>query len=222
MVNLIIKDILIQKKTLLFTFFYTIFVSICFYSTNPSGLGLYILAPILNTYMHIINAVNYDDKNKSEIVLNSLPLNREDVVIAKYISIFIFAIIQIIYAILIGLIGKAAGFTIYDISISLFDIGSVFASIGIFSAIFFPLYFKFGTIKMKIFNLILFMIIFMVPMNGISYVIKNPNNVFVHKFNLFINNTSSLTINSIILITGLILFMISLMISIHIYNNKEF
>ncbi|MBU3213517.1 ABC-2 transporter permease [Clostridium estertheticum] len=222
MVNLIIKDILIQKKTLLFTFFYTIVISICFYSANPSDLGLYVLAPILNTYMHIINAVNYDDKNNSEIVLNSLPLNREDVVIAKYISIFVFAIIQITYAILIGLIGKATGLSIYNVSISLFDIGSVFASIGIFSAIFFPLYFKFGAIKMRIFNTILFIIIFIVPMNGISYVIENPNNVFVHKVNLFINNTSSLTINSVVLITGLILFMISLTVSIHIYNKKEF
>ena len=85
MLNLIIKDIIIQKKTFLYVFLYSIFISFTFSTLKPSGLGLYVLCPIITTYFIITYALTYDDKNKSEIVLNSLPLRRDDIVISKYL-----------------------------------------------------------------------------------------------------------------------------------------
>ena len=222
MLNLVIKDILIQKKSLLYAFLYAIFLSITFSTLKPEGMGLYVLCPIVITYLLIYYAVNYDDKNKSEIIINSLPIKREDIVIAKYISTFIYAIIGIIYATVIALIGKYIGFSIYTMSISLLDIILVFAAVGIFASIFFPVYFKFGAIKARIFNILLFMIIFFLPVTAIDYAIKHPNNTLVQKLNYFINNTSSFTQNSLVLIIGMIFFLVSIMISIHIYNNREF
>ncbi|MGH4121341.1 MAG: ABC-2 transporter permease [Clostridium sp.] len=222
MLNLIIKDISIQKKTLLYALLYTIFASIGFSSMRPNGFGLYVLSPTVITYLFINIAVAYDDKNKSEIILNSLPLKRDDIVISKYISTFIFGIVGIICSILIGFIGKTAGLPMFTRLISLLDIVSVLTSVCIFSSIFFPVYFKFGVARMKIFTVLIFMAFFFVPTSAIDYAIKNPNNIFVHKFNYFVSNTSSLTRNSLVLILGLILFLISLMISIRIYKNKEF
>lgn len=222
MFNLIIKDIAIQKKTLLYTLLYAIFAPIAFFSMAPNGFGLYVFPPMAITYIFISFAANYDEKNKSEIVLNSLPLKRNDIVISKYISIFVFAIIGIIYAILIGFIGKATGLPMFSRSISFLDIVSVFTAVCIFSSIFFPVYFKFGYIKMNFFNVILVMLIIFVPSSVIEYATENPNNIFVIKINYFINNTSSFTHNSLALLIGLIFFFISLMISIRIYKNKEF
>ncbi|MFT5873288.1 MAG: ABC-2 type transport system permease protein [Clostridium sp.] len=222
MLNLIIKDILIQKKTFIYTLLYTIFASAFFSSLGPSGFGLYMLSPMATTYMFITLAVSYDDKNKSEIILNSLPLKREDIVISKYISIFAFAILGFIYSILIGFIGKTTGLPMFTRSISLFDIVFVLTSVCIFSSIFFPVYFKFGNIKMKFFNVILLMLIIFLPTFAIEYATKNPNNVIVQKINYFITNTSSFTQNSLAIIVGLIIFLLSLMISIRIYNKKEF
>jgi ABC-2 type transport system permease protein len=220
--NLVLKDILIQKKSLLYALLYTVFLSITFSSLKPSGVGLYVLAPIITAYMFINFAASFDEKNKSEIILNSLPLKRDDIVIAKYISIFIFAIICIIYSILIGFIGKTTGLPMYTRSISFLDIVLIFSSVCIVSSIFFPMYFKFGYTKSLIFNTMLFMVIFFLPILAIQYAGSNPNNIFVQKINSFIISTSSFTQNSLALIIGLILFLISLMISIHIYNNKEF
>ena len=107
-------------------------------------------------------------------------------------------------------------------SISLLDIVLVLTSVCIFSSIFFPVYFKFGFIKMNFFNVILVMLIVFIPTTAIEYASSNPTNILVQKITYFINNTSSLTQNSLALIIGLIFFLISLMISIHIYNNKEF
>lgn len=222
MLNLIIKDVVIQKKTILFALFYTIFASISFSSMKPDGFGLYVLAPIVVVYLFITTAVGYDEKNKSEIVLNSLPLKRDDIVISKYISIFIFVIIGIIYSILIGFVGKFTGLPMFNRSISLLDIISTLTSVCMFSSIFFPVYFKFGLVKMKVFNIVLFMLMFFLPTITVQYVIENPNNTLVQKFNYFINNTSNLMQNSLVLILGLICFLVSLLISIRIYNKKEF
>jgi len=222
MLNLVIKDILIQKKTIIFALLYAAFVLAFFSTIFPSGFGLYVMSPMIITYLYITFAVQYDDKNNSEVILNSLPLKRSDIVISKYISTFVFGSIGIICSILVDVIGKVTGLSTFIGSISLLNIVLVTSAICIFSSIFYPVYFKFGVAKMKIFTVVIFMIIFFVPMNVISYMSENPNNVFVHEFNLFINNTSSLTINSLCIIIGLIFFMVSLRISIHIYNNKEF
>jgi ABC-2 type transport system permease protein len=222
MLNLIVKDILIQKKTLLYALLYAILAPIVFSSMKPIGLGLYVLPPMAITYMFISFAVSYDEKNKSEIILNSLPIERNDIVISKYISTFVFAILGIIFSILIGFIGKTAGLSMFTRLISLMDIVLVLTSVCILSSIFFPVYFKFGYIKMNLFNVIILMLIMILPTTVFEYFTENPNNILVQNISYFINNTSSFTQNSLILLTGLILFLISLMISIRIYNSKEF
>jgi len=220
--NLIVKDILIQKKTLLYSLIYAIFASAFFSSLGPNGFGLYMLSPMAITYMFITLAVSYDDKNKSDIIINSLPLKRSEIVISKYISIFPFAILGFVYSILIGFIGKAIGLPMFTRPISVFNIVFVLTSVCIFSSIFFPVYFKIGNLRMKFFNVILLMLIILLPSSAIDYATKNPNNIFFQKISYFISNTSSFTQYSLALIIGLIFFLISLMISIRIYNNKEF
>ena len=222
MFNLLIKDIAIQKKTLLYALIYAMIAPIAFFSMAPSGFGLYVLPPMATTYIFISFAVNYDEKNKSEIVLNSLPIKREDIVISKYISVFAFAILGITYSIIIGFIGKFTGLQVFDRSISLLNIVLVLTSVCIFSSIFFPVYFKFGYIKMNFFNVILVMLILFLPSVSIAYATENPNNIFVQKFNYFMSSTSSFTQNSLALFIGLVIFLLSLMISLRIYKNKEF
>jgi len=174
------------------------------------------------TYLFISLAVQYDDKNKSEIILNSLPVKKSDIVIAKYVSTFVFGIVGIISSIIVGFIGNTTGLLIFIGSISTLDIVLVVMSICIFSSIFYPVYFKFGVSRMKIFTVLIFMVLFFVPTSAIDYINQNTNNSLVQKYISFINATSGVTLNSLVLIIALILFLISLMVSIRIYNNKEF
>jgi len=222
MLNLIIKDILIQKKTIIYALLYTIFMEVSFSSILPSGFGLYVMSPMVITYLFISLAVQYDDKNKSEIILNSLPVKKSDIVIAKYVSTFVFGIVGIISSIIVGFIGNTTGLLIFIGSISTLDIVLVVMSICIFSSIFYPVYFKFGVSRMKIFTVLIFMVLFFVPTSAIDYINQNTNNSLVQKYISFINATSGVTLNSLVLIIALILFLISLMVSIRIYNNKEF
>ena len=215
MFNLIIKDIVIQKKTFLYALIFTIVASMGFFYMNPgpNSVSLYVFSPIAINYMFIYFALSYDDKNKSEIVLNSLPLKRNDVVIAKYISIFVFVAIGLIYSIVIGFIGKAIGLPMFTTSISLSNVVAVISIACIFNSMIFPIYFKFGAMKTQIFTVILLFI----PLLAFN----NPNNFKELKIIRFINNSSSLTLISLALVTSLIFFIISLIISIHIYSKKE-
>ncbi|MGH4052806.1 MAG: ABC-2 transporter permease [Clostridium sp.] len=143
-------------------------------------------------------------------------------VIAKYISTFVFGIVGIICSIIVGFIGNTLGLLIFIGSISTLDIVLVVMSTCIFSSIFYPMYFKFGVSRMKIFTVLIFMVLFFVPTSAIEYIANNPGNIIVQKFTYFINNTPSLTQNFLALSIGLISLLISLMISIRTYNNKKF
>lgn len=129
MLNLVIKDILIQKKTIIFALLYAAFVLAFFSTIFPSGFGLYVMSPMIITYLYITFAVQYDDKNNSEVILNSLPLKRSDIVISKYISTFVFGSIGIICSILVDVIGKVTGLSTFIGSISLLNIVLVTSAI---------------------------------------------------------------------------------------------
>ena len=53
MLNLIKKDILIQKKTIIFALLYAAFVLAFFSNIFPNGFGLYVMSPMIITYLYI-------------------------------------------------------------------------------------------------------------------------------------------------------------------------
>ena len=57
---------------------------------------------IIGVYFFLITANMEDEKNKSEILLNSLPVSRSCIVLAKYLSVFVYIIIG---AFLLGITG---------------------------------------------------------------------------------------------------------------------
>lgn len=71
MINLILKDISIQKKTFLYALFYGIFTVIAFPATMTAR-GAYMFGGMTIAYIFIMYSNGYDEKNKSEIILNSL------------------------------------------------------------------------------------------------------------------------------------------------------
>lgn len=66
------------------------------------------------------------------------------------------------------------------------------------------------------------MLIMILPTTAFDYFAQNPNNAFVQKINYVMVNTSSVILNLLTLTVGLTFFLMSLMISMCIYNSKEF
>lgn len=91
MLNLIWKDILIQKKVILFYI-----ATICIYllvGVSP------ILIGVVYSLVFIVNAFSYDEKGNANVLLNSLPYTRKEIVSSKYIGAIVFTllIVGVIY-----------------------------------------------------------------------------------------------------------------------------
>ena len=90
---------------------------------------LSITIPILGT----IWSTSYEARNKSEKILNSLPLQRKEIVIAKYIFISILVVLGVIFSLLIGLIQlqneNITGFMLWEAILSGITGGLVYSMI---------------------------------------------------------------------------------------------
>ncbi|MDX9872994.1 MAG: ABC-2 transporter permease, partial [Clostridia bacterium] len=156
---LILKDFLLQKKTALFGLAYSIFLMAIFNSTTFSS-SVYILCTVAISYMLIMGAVAYDDKNKSDTILNSLPLQRKTIVQAKYASVFVFGLGAILTIGLLGALLKAAGLPFPGRFLNPTDVIAAFFSLSLVSAMYLPFYYRFGYIASRLFNVVFFMLAF--------------------------------------------------------------
>ncbi|HJF31761.1 MAG TPA: ABC-2 transporter permease, partial [Sporosarcina psychrophila] len=93
MFNLIRKDILLQKTTLLILL--PLLVVFLFMENSYVWIGIIFSISI------VMNAYSVDEKSASHILLNSLPYTRKEIVSSKYIGTFIF-IGSVIFTIFIG------------------------------------------------------------------------------------------------------------------------
>ncbi|MFL0251042.1 ABC-2 transporter permease [Clostridium neuense] len=209
MLNLISKDILMQKKTLaiaiLFIFVESIYV---YFAKEVPVIIISILVPFAVEYLLLTNSCLLDDKNKSYIIINSLPVTKKNVVIAKYISVLVFFVIAIcIQSIFAALINSNKGIMKIEYIIICFCL------IAILNSVYLPAYFKSGYAKTKWLIMILFFAMYL----GISSI----NNHNLIKMIKIFTSMSYWTLCGSALLISAILMVISFFISSAFYNNRE-
>ncbi|WP_259416205.1 ABC-2 transporter permease [Bacillus toyonensis] len=89
--QLILKDFIIQWKFLIWYILYPIF----FYMALTDTENLFIIMSVIITVGATVKTFEEDSKNKSEVILNSLPILRKQVVYAKYIVAIIILFISV-------------------------------------------------------------------------------------------------------------------------------
>ncbi|MDZ4438675.1 ABC-2 transporter permease [Bacillus cereus] len=150
MYNLLLKDILIQK------FFFLFYIGlIVLYQVNESS--FVITVSVVGT-MFIINSHYYDNKGNGQMLINSLPYSRNEIILSKYIGASIFAVITTIFTLFLQWF-----FAKIQISNEL-DFGTPqtiwisFIIIMLFTAFFLPFFYRFkNKYLLTIFTLIFFM-----------------------------------------------------------------
>lgn len=219
MFNLVIKDILVQKKSILFALGYCFFLVFAFQSLEQAGP---IAANIAVVYILLINSFGYEDKNKSDIMLNSLPISRRDIVLAKYLSIFVYMGLAILAYMGSSLLVKALRIPIDVVLLSLEGVTTAFLIVALMSSIYLPIIFKFGYIKAKLFNLVMFLFFFFVP-TIIVNLYNNPryHHYFVNFFQEFAS-WKNWQIALLLIDFSLLILSISYSISVSIYKKREF
>ena len=223
MFNLLIKDIIVQKKTFWYLLFYIPVLLLVLSSTTMAAdiaTALYATCTCFIGYLLIAGACSYDEQNRSEVFLNSLPIRRKDIVLSKYLSIFVYAVI-----------GLAAGTVIVMIN-NIFGLGEIvrypagkdllgaLCGIVIIGATYYPLYFKLGSIKTRLMNVIVILAIFLIPA-GLMWLVENYSQGTA--YNLLTRVLSSPDWFQAVVsgVVFLMIFTVSLAGSLMIYENKD-
>jgi len=223
MYNLFLKDFYLVRKHLWIAMFYSFMMFFIFNSQIPEVQGtVYAVGTTMIGYTMIMYSTAYDDKNNSEVLLNSLPISRNKIVLSKYISIFVFAIVGILSMTISGFVLKSLGLLNVSRMLKLEDVIGAITGLCFITFLYLPIYFKYGYIKAKMFNLILFAIAFGGPML-IGRALKGLEKpLWIDKFIKYLGSQSDIEIGLFIMIIIITLGLISFGFSIMAYGKREF
>lgn len=218
MYHLIKKDFLVQKRNLKISLLIMLFFTLTFANVGTAGFAISVIAI---TYMLMQGAFAMDDKNNCDRMLISLPIQKNKIVLAKYVSIFVYAF----YAIIVNLIIYAV-FNIISVPIQglVFSIESVYGAIcGImlYTSFSFPLLFKLGYHQAKMANFIVFFAAIFGSTYFIDMIMTQQTN-FSQQIFQFFTSMSNLEVISITLLPIIIIFILSYFISLNFYRKREY
>jgi ABC-type Na+ efflux pump permease subunit len=103
------------------------------------------------------------------VFLNSLPVRRREIVFAKYLAIFLYAALGLGGTALFAAALKAALPSVPVGRPGLPDVAGAFAGAVLLGSAYYPLCFKFGAQKVRLFQLFLFLLIFFLPSFAVEY-----------------------------------------------------
>lgn len=210
MLGFIKKDLLVMKNNL--KYFLLMILVFAFFSRESN---IIYFIPIFISIMIFITTFSYDDYNKWNTYAITLPLSREKIVLAKYMTSLLLMVGTVLITFLLS-------FVIDTINHS-FDFDEVFPMIfgGLFALVLlqsfmYPLIYKFGTEKGRIG---LFVGVFAV--SGLVGYLVNHVKIDTTAFTGFIQffNQYGILLLSIVMV---ILFVGSYFVSKRIYLKKEF
>jgi len=217
MYSLLLKDILVQKKQFLYGILLAAIYSFAFSSNNLGG----VLTVFVFPYIFMLTAASYEEKNRSEIVLASLPIKRSLLVIEKYVSVFLFAALGAIEYIIVVGIGNLFQLPIKFSTLTIEPV--LIFGLAVYYGIYLPLYFKFGYIKTRWVNFVMFFGLFFGVTGLINTINKYGMNFKILNFLItFFKNQSNIVVASELITMAFLIYALSCMISVKIYNLREF
>ena len=223
MLNLLIKDLVLQKKTLWFLLFYIpIFLLMLHSTTMDADIAtvLYATCTCLIGYLLVAGACSYDEQNRSEVLLNSLPIRRKDIVLSKYLSIFVYALIGFAAGIVVALLNNFLGLGDMVRYPAGKDLIGALCGIVLIGASYYPLYFKFGSIKTRLLHVIVILATFLIPAGLVWLVDKYSQGTAYNLLTHFLSIPDWLQV-VVVGMVFLLIFVVSLMGSLRIYENKD-
>lgn len=81
-----------------------------FFMLEPSGEFLFPMSCLFITLSSVMTLIFMDERNKSDIIINSLPVSRKDIIIARYISCAIFIVGSMLSTMLIVFLIRGIAF----------------------------------------------------------------------------------------------------------------
>ncbi|CUB11443.1 hypothetical protein BN2127_JRS1_03229 [Bacillus cereus] len=197
MKQLILKDFIIQWKFLIWYILYPVF----FYMALTDTENLFIIMSVIITIGATVKTFEADSKNESEVIVNSLPILKKQIVYAKYIV----AIIILFIGVTVGCftMGMKNGVNLFE-----FIETTLLASISfilVYLSFVLPISFWLGYKK----TIFITIVIFMAP-------------IFVLEALFQINLEQIQLYSSLLFIGSICMFIASVFVSVKLYEKREF
>ncbi len=195
--QLIIKDFIMQWKHLIWYLIYPLFL----YMTLTDIKSFYVIMSAIIPVIAILKTFNDDKKYDGEVMLNSLPLAKKEIVVAKYImALIVFIISMIVSSPLV--INQFEGGTFEFITTTLVTItGFVF----IYLSLVLPISFWLGYKK----SIFITLFILMAPIVIVEMFFQvNIEQIHLH--------------NGVLLICSICMLLVSVLASVKLYEKREF
>lgn len=204
MFNLILKDILIQKKIII-VYVATLLLYLLL-NISPVFIGF------IYSIVFIMNAYSYDEKDNINILLNSLPYTRKEIVSSKYIGALIFTSLFVIVIFVGDLVvnGNAALFSWKETLL-------IFGLVMVTTAFILPFSYKFKSQYLLIASSVLFGLYIL----AISSFFRNLNDRLRELIQEFMT-LQEIQFYFLAIVIILILYIASWLLSIRIYERKVF
>ncbi len=219
MLVLILKDLLLSKKMLPLVAVYGFFMIIMFSGALDNGGAAYAAVTAAVGYILMTRAAYYEDLNKSELMIMSLPVRRSQVVFSKYLSVMVFFILGAFsYGIAAAIITLAKlPLNVPPITVEI--LAGAATGLLLLVSLSIPLLFKFGYIKSRIINMFLFFGAFFIPL----IVSKNNNGVpLISSLISYLKKQPDFIAVAYMLGFAFLITIVSIIASLKIYKNKEF
>lgn len=213
------KDLLIKESFIggMFIFLFSlIYIAVSKFELGNSLILLYIV--VTSVFIFVVASLEYDNKSKADMLLNSLPISRDEIVCARYLSTIIMTLFSLIFFIFSTVL---IGISIIPINelmriFNKWDMILAISLVFIINSFSFPIYYynkghgksSAGSIYTNLPLLIVISLNLMPKMNfnltKYFRILKNP----ITTLSLFI--------------ISIVLYYISLQLSKKIYRSKEF
>jgi ABC-2 type transport system permease protein len=217
MLNLILKDIIVQKKTIFFGLAYILGMALAF--SGSGGTAAYFASMLALCYLLIQTPCAHDDKNRADYLFNSLPVSRGAIVTAKYLSVLFYVAIAIVEYMIVYVLVKVTSLPFTLVMINLEGIVGVLAVAALFAAVFYPIFFKFGYMKTRYINVAIFAAFF--GMGSILLASLKDNTMFQSLSASLDSQPAWLVGCGIVgIILGIVL--VSYLLSLQFYKRREF
>ncbi|HFK1450529.1 ABC-2 transporter permease [Bacillus pacificus] len=195
--QLILKDFIIQWKFLIWYILYPVF----FYMALTDTENLFIIMSVIITIGATVKTFEADSKNESEVIVNSLPILKKHIVFAKYIV----AIIILFISVTVGCftMGMKNGVNLFE-----FIETTMVASISfilVYLSFVLPISFWLGYKK----TIFITIVIFMAPI----VVLEALFQINLEQIQLY---------NNVLFISSICMFIVSIFVSVKLYEKKEF
>ncbi|PFW09840.1 ABC-2 transporter permease [Bacillus thuringiensis] len=197
MKQLILKDFIIQWKFSIWYILYPVF----FYMALTDTENLFIIMSVIITIGATVKTFEADSKNESEVIVNSLPILRKQIVYAKYIV----AIIILFISVTVGCftMGMKSGVNLFE-----FIETTIVASISfilVYLSFVLTISFWLGYKK----TIFITIVIFMAPIVVLEVLFQ----INLEQIQLY---------NTLLFIGSICMFIASIFVSVKIYEKREF